>query len=161
MWQAFRKFIARGNVIDLAIAVVMGAAFGKIVTSLVEGILMPPLGLILSKVDFSSLFLVPDHAKGTPASLSEAKAKAILVFAYGQFMNDVINFLIIAFVIFLMVRQINRLQAKEEQPAPPQTKECPFCLSKISPAATRCAFCSSLLQEPLRAEVGPRQVRRR
>jgi large conductance mechanosensitive channel len=145
MWQEFKKFIARGNVVDLGIAVVMGAAFGKIVTSFVEGLLMPPLGLIFGRVDFASLFLVLDQAKGTPVSLAEAKAKGIPVFAYGQFLNDVINFLIIAFVIFLLVRQINRLKAKEE-PAAPQTRECPYCLSTIPLGATRCAACTSELK---------------
>src|SRR6201988_3877504 len=103
MLKEFKEFIARGNVIGLAIAVVIGAAFGRIVTSLVEGIVMPPIGLILGKVDFASMFYVLDSSKGVPASLAEAKAKAIPVIAYGQFLNDVINFLIIAFVIFLVV----------------------------------------------------------
>lgn len=144
MWQEFKKFIARGNVIDLAVAVVIGAAFGKIVTSLVEGILMPPIGLILGKIDFSSLFFILDHSKGTPASLAEAKVKGIPVIAYGQFLNDVINFVIIAFTVFLLVKQINRLRSEPE--ATPQTKECPYCLSKISLKATRCAFCTSELK---------------
>src|ERR687896_2597332 len=101
MLKEFRDFIARGNVIDLAVAVIIGAAFGRIVTTLVEGMIMPPVGLALGGVDFSSLFYVLDTSKGVPVSLADAKAKAIPVIAYGQFINDVINFLIIAFVIFL------------------------------------------------------------
>src|SRR5918912_4362231 len=104
MFKEFREFIKRGNVMDLAVAVILAAAFGKIVTSLVEGVVMPPIGLLLGKVDFASLFLVLDSSKGDPVSLAEAKAKGIPVIAYGQFLNDVINFLVIAFVVFLVVR---------------------------------------------------------
>jgi large conductance mechanosensitive channel len=146
MWKEFREFIARGNVIDLAVAVVIGAAFGKIVTSLVEGILMPPIGMVIGKVDFASLFYVLDTSKGVPASLAEAKAKGIPVIAYGQFLNDVINFLIIAFVIFLIVKQVNRLKSKQATDAGPTTKDCPFCLSTIPLKATRCPQCTSQLQ---------------
>jgi large conductance mechanosensitive channel len=146
MWKEFREFIARGNVIDLAVAVVIGAAFGKIVTSLVEGILMPPIGMVIGKVDFASLFYVLDTSKGVPASLAEAKAKGIPVIAYGQFLNDVINFLIIAFVIFLIVKQVNRLKSKRATDAGPTTKDCPFCLSTIPLKATRCPQCTSQLQ---------------
>src|SRR5436853_5198693 len=103
MLQEFKKFIARGNVIDLAVGVIIGAALGKIVTSLVEGIIMPPIGLLLGKVDFASLFLVLDHSKGVPVSLADAKAKAIPVVAYGAFINDIVNFAIIAIVIFLLI----------------------------------------------------------
>src|SRR5262245_22302929 len=111
MLKEFRAFIARGNVVDLAVGVIIGAAFGKIVTTLVEGIVMPPFGLILGKIDFSSLFVTLDASKGYPASLAEAKAKGIPVLAYGQFINDIISFLIIAFAVFVMVRQVNRLKA--------------------------------------------------
>ena len=110
MLKEFREFIARGNVLDLAVAVIIGAAFGKIVTSLVEGVLMPPLGLALGKIDFSSLFVVLDQSKGMPASLADAKAKGIPVIAYGAFINDIVNFVIVAFVIFLIVKQANRLR---------------------------------------------------
>src|SRR5882762_8243923 len=106
MLKEFREFIARGNVLDLAVAVVIGAAFGKIVTSLVEGILMPPIGLLLGKVDFASLFVVLDSSKGVPVSIADAKAKAIPVLAYGAFLNDVVSFLIIAVVVFLLVKAI-------------------------------------------------------
>src|SRR5687768_11203692 len=101
MFREFREFIARGNVLDLAVAVIIGAAFGKIVTTLVEGIIMPPIGMLTKNVDFASLFYVLDSSKGVPASLAEAKEKGIPVVAYGQFVNDVIMFLIVALVIFL------------------------------------------------------------
>jgi large conductance mechanosensitive channel len=147
MWKEFREFIARGNVIDLAVAVIIGATFGKIITSLVEGIIMPPVGLMLRNVDFASLFYVLDSSKGIPASLSEAKAKAIPVIAYGQFVNDIINFLIVAFVVFLLVRAVNRIKSKPEAPSgAPTTKECPYCLSTIPLKATRCAQCTSDLK---------------
>jgi len=143
MWKEFREFIARGNVMDLAIAVIIGAAFGKIVTSLVEGVLMPPFGLLLNRVDFSSLFYVLDRSKEIPASFAEAKSKGVPVIAYGAFVNDVINFLIIAFVIFLLVKGVNRLKSKQEVPTgEPTTKECPYCLSTIPIKATRCAHCT-------------------
>lgn len=144
MFKEFKTFVARGNVVDLAIAVIMGAAFGKIVTSLVEGVLMPPLGLALGKVDFSSLFYVLDSAKGVPASLAEAKTKGVPVVAYGAFINDIINFLIIAFVVFLMIKAINRLHHPAEEPAP-TTKVCTFCCTDIPLAATRCPHCTSEL----------------
>lgn len=144
MFKEFREFIARGNVIDLAVAVVIGAAFGKIVASLVEGIIMPPIGLILGKIDFSSLFYVLDSSQGVPVSLAEAKAKGIPVIAYGAMINDVVNFLIIAFVILLIVKAVNKLKRKEEAPAAaPNTRSCPYCLSTIPQNATRCAHCTS------------------
>ena len=135
MLREFKEFIARGNVIDLAIAVVLGAAFGKIITSLVEGVIMPPIGLALGKVDFSNLFI--DLSGQHPLSVAEAKAKGLPVIAYGTFLNDVVTFVIIAFVIFLMVKAINRLRRE----APPNTKDCPYCLTAIPLAATRCAAC--------------------
>src|SRR3954463_6215780 len=102
MWKEFRHFLARGNVIDLAVGVIIGAAFGKIVTTLVEGVIMPPIGLLLGRIDFSNLFVVLDRSKGTPVSLAEAKAKAIPVVAYGQFINDIFTFLIVAIAVFLL-----------------------------------------------------------
>src|SRR5258705_13270250 len=116
--KEFREFIARGNVIDLAVGVIIGAAFGKIVTSLVEGIIMPPIGLILGRIDFSSLFYVLDVSKGVPVSLTDAKTKGIPVIAYGQFINDVIGFLIVAVVVFLMVKQVNRIKSGIDKPKP-------------------------------------------
>ncbi len=147
MWKEFREFIARGNVMDLAVGVIIGAAFGKIVTSLVEGLLMPPLGLILGKVDFTSLFFVLDSSKGVPVSLADAKAKGIPVLAYGSFFNDVIYFIIIALVVFLLVKMVNRIKSKEGVTvAAPTTRDCPFCLSSIPLKATRCAHCTVDLQ---------------
>jgi large conductance mechanosensitive channel len=144
MWKEFRQFIARGNVIDLAVAVIIGAAFGKVTTSLVEGVLMPPLGLVLGRIDFSSLFYTLDQSRGAPLSLAEAKAKAIPVIAYGAFVNDVITFLIIAFVVFLLVKATNRIKREApEAPAAPTTRDCPYCLSAIPLKATRCAHCTA------------------
>ena len=148
MWKEFRDFIARGNVIDLAVGVVIGAAFGRIVTSLVEGVIMPPFGLILGRIDFSSLFYVLDASKGIPVSLADAKTKGVPVIAYGQFVNDVIAFLIVAFAIFLIVKQVNRIKSSVDRPAPaasPTTKECAYCASTISIKATRCPNCTSAL----------------
>ena len=140
MLKEFKEFVARANVIDLAVGVIIGAAFGKIVTSLVEGIIMPPIGLLLGKVDFSSLFLVLDHSKGVPASLADAKTKGIPVIAYGAFINDLVNFVIIAFVIFMLIKIVNRIRRKD-----PSTKDCPHCLAAIPVAATRCSGCCAEL----------------
>ena len=144
MLKEFRQFIARGNVIDLAVAVIIGAAFGKIVTTLVEGVLMPPIGLALGGVDFSSLFLALDSSKGIPISLADAKAKGIPVVAYGAFLNDVIGFLVVAFSVFLIVKSVSRLK-RPEPAAAPTTKECPQRLSVIPLKATRCAHCTAAL----------------
>jgi large conductance mechanosensitive channel len=141
MLKEFKEFIARGNVLDLAVAVVIGAAFGKIVTTFVEGVVMPPLGLLLGKVDFTSLFLVLDNSKGAPASLAEAKAKGIPVIAYGALINDLVNFLIIAFVIFLIIKAVNSKRKKAEA----TTRDCPHCLTAIPLAATRCSGCCAEL----------------
>jgi len=137
MLKEFKEFIARGNVIDLAVAVVIGAAFGKIVTSLVEGVIMPPIGLALGKVDFSNLFI--DLSGQRPLSIAEAKAKGLPVITYGMLINDIVSFLIIAFIVFLIVKAINRLRAAP--PPPPNTRDCPRCLTAIPLAATRCAAC--------------------
>jgi len=137
MWKEFKEFIARGNVIDLAVAVIIGAAFGKIVTSLVEGVIMPPIGLGLGKVDFSNLFI--DLSGQHPLSLADAKAKGLPVIAYGALINDIITFLIVALVVFLVIKAVNRLRAAP--PPPPNTKDCPRCLTAIPLAATRCAAC--------------------
>jgi large conductance mechanosensitive channel len=137
MLKEFRDFVARGNVLDLAIAVIIGAAFGRIVSALVEGVVMPPIGRLLGRVDFSSLFLVLDSSRGVPASLADAKAKGIPVVAYGAFLNEVVSFLIIAFVIFLIVKQANRFKT----PAEITKKDCPYCLTAIPIKATRCSAC--------------------
>jgi large conductance mechanosensitive channel len=141
MLREFKEFIARANIIDLAVAVIIGVAFGKIVTSLVDGIIMPPIGLLLGKVEFTSLFWVLDKSKGLPVSLAEAKAKGIPVLAYGAFINDIINFLIVAFVVFLLVRIVNRIRKKDVS-----TKDCPYCLTPIPLAATRCSGCCGELR---------------
>lgn len=146
MLKEFREFIARGNVVDLAVGVIMGAAFGRIVTSLVDGVLMPPFGMILGRIDFASLFYVLDSSKGAPASLKAAKDAGVPVIAYGQLINDVIGFLIVAAVVFVLVKQVNRIKSGLEKPAAaPTTRECPFCVSTISKLATRCPNCTSPL----------------
>src|SRR5215216_7708707 len=145
--KEFREFIARGNVIDLAVGVIIGAAFTRIVTSLVEGILMPFVGLFTGRIDFAGMFYVLDKSKGIPASLAEAKTAGIPVVAYGQFINDIIGFLIVAFVIFLIVKRANRLWSDEPAASEePTTKNCPFCVSAIPLKATRCPQCTSELQ---------------
>jgi large conductance mechanosensitive channel len=141
MLKEFKEFIARGNVVDLAVAVIIGVAFGKIVTTLVDGIIMPPIGLLLGKVDFASLFFVLDHGKGDPISLADAKAKGIPVVAYGAFLSDIVNFLIIAFVVFLIVKALNSRKSKEAV-----SKDCPYCLSAIPVKATRCSGCCAELK---------------
>jgi len=141
MLKEFKEFIARGNIIDLAVAVIIGVAFGKIVTSLVDGIIMPPIGLLLGKIEFASLFVVLDSAKGVPVSLAEAKTKGIPVLAYGAFINDIINFLIVAFVVFLLVKMVNRFRKTDVS-----TKDCPHCLTAIPVAATRCSGCCADLK---------------
>ena len=148
MLKEFRDFIARGNVMDLAVGVIVGAAFGKIVTTLVEGIVMPPIGLVLGNIDFASMLYVLDASKGVPASFADAKAKGVPVIAYGQFINDIIGFLVVAAAVFVLVKQVNRIKSGLDNPAPaeaPATKECPYCASTISIKATRCAQCTSML----------------
>src|SRR5919106_2487771 len=137
MLKEFRDFIARGNVIDLAIAVVIGAAFGRLVTSLVEGVIMPPIGMVLGGVDFANLFI--DLSGQRPASLADAQLRGLPVIAYGQLINDIVNFLIIGLVVFLVVKTVNRLRAAP--PPPPNTKDCPRCLTAIPLEARRCAAC--------------------
>ena len=145
MWGEFKQFIARGNVVDLAVAVVIGAAFGKIITSIVDGLIMPPVGVLLGKVDFTNLFYVLDSSKGIPISLADAKAKGIPLIAYGAVINDIVNFAIVAFVIFLVVKAVNRIKRVPVAPVTPATKECPYCLSVIPLKATRCGQCTSAL----------------
>ena len=140
MFKEFREFIKRGNVMDLAIAVIIAAAFGKIIATLVEGVILPPIGQAIGKVDFTSLFYVLDATKGTPVSLAEAKAMGVPVIAYGQLINDVITFLIVAFVVFLIVRTVNRMKSSQDE-GEITTKDCPRCLSTIPLKATRCAEC--------------------
>lgn len=141
MWKEFKAFIARGNVFDLAVGIIIGAAFGKVVSSLVSDIIMPPIGILLGKVDFSNLYI---NLSGTEyASLAAAKEAGAATINYGAFISTVIDFLIVSFVIFLLVKQVNRLMAKP--PAPPSTRECPFCMTVVPLAATRCPACTSEL----------------
>lgn len=142
MLKEFKEFAMKGNVLDMAIGVIIGGAFGKIVSSLVSDVLMPPIGLLMGKVDFSSLFL---NLSGTPQpSLTAAKAAGAPTVNYGVFLQTVFDFIIIAFVIFLLVKQINRLK-KPEPTAAPTTKDCPHCLSTIPIKATKCAHCTSAI----------------
>lgn len=143
MLKEFREFIMRGNVLDLAVAVIIGAAFGAIVTSLVNDIIMPPIGLIAGHMDFKDLFFPLDGK--TYATLADAKKASAPVLAYGQFLNTVINFLIVAFCIFLLLKQVNRFKKKVDTPAAPSTKECPFCATSIAAKASRCPACTSQL----------------
>ena len=148
MLKEFRDFVARGNVLDLAVGVIMGAAFGRIVTTLVEGVIMPPLGLLLGRTDFSGLFFVLDSSQGIPMSLADAKTKGIPVIAYGQFINEIVSFLIVALAVFLLVRQVNRLKLAMEGPAlaaAPTVKDCPFCATPVPVRASRCPHCTSQL----------------
>ncbi len=142
MLQEFKEFTMRGNVLDMAIGIIIGAAFGKIITSFVNDILMPPIGLLLGGVDFSNLFV---NLSGQPyGSLEEAQAAGAATINYGLFLNTVLDFIIVAFVIFLLIRQVNRLKREPEAlPAEPMTKECPYCLSTIPIKATRCPHCTS------------------
>jgi len=143
MWKEFREFAMRGNVVDLAVGLIIGAAFGKIVTSLVNDLLMPPLGLILGKVDFSNLF-IDLSGKGYP-SVAAAKAAGAPTINYGIFINNVLDFIIVAFAVFLLVRGINQLR----RPAPAATattRPCPFCLTTIPLEATRCPACTSAVE---------------
>ena len=142
MFKGFREFIMRGNVLDLAVAVIIGAAFGKIVTSLVNDILMPPLGLVLKNVDFSNLFV--DLSGNHPATLALAKTAGDPTINYGIFLNNVIDFVIVAFVIYLLINTANKMK-RAPAPADPTTKECPFCHTNIPIKATRCPNCTSTL----------------
>jgi large conductance mechanosensitive channel len=144
MLKEFKEFALRGNMIDMAVGIIIGAAFGGIVDSLVNDILMPPLGLLLGRVDFSDLY-VSLSGQDFP-SLAAAQEAGAATINYGLFVNTVINFMIVAFALFIVIRQINRLSREEEEaPPPPTTKECPFCFSTIAIQATRCPQCTSEL----------------
>ena len=140
MLKEFREFISRGNVVDLAVAVILGAAFGRVITSLVEGIVMPPIGLMLGGVDFSNLFW--DLSGQHPASLADAQLRGLPVITYGAFINDIITFLIVAFVVFLIVKAVNRSKRLKDEEL---TRKCPYCLSAIPLEATKCSGCTSQL----------------
>jgi large conductance mechanosensitive channel len=145
MFKEFKEFAMKGSLLDLAIGFIMGGAFGKIVTSLVNDVIMPPIGLVLGKVDFGNLFI---NLSGKPyASLAEAKAAGAATINYGIFLNVFIDFLIVALVMFLLIKQVNKLRRKPaEVPAVPTTKECPFCFSVIPIKAVRCPNCTSQLK---------------
>ena len=145
MWKDFKAFIMRGNVVDLAVAVVIGGAFGAIVKSMVDDIIMPPIGLLVGRLDFSNLFVtLHDGSKAPPpyATPAEAKAAGAVTLNYGAFINNVIAFLIVAACVFMIVRMMSRMYAKPA-PAPPSTKPCPKCTLAIPLAATRCPNCTS------------------
>lgn len=144
MWKEFKQFLARGNVLDLAVGIIIGGAFGKIVTSLVNDIIMPPIGLLIGQIDFNSLYINLSHKPYT--SLAQAKAAGAPTINYGAFINNVIDFVIVAFVIFLMIRSVNRLR-KPTVVVAATTKSCSYCLSTIPLAATKCANCTSDLSQ--------------
>jgi large conductance mechanosensitive channel len=150
MLKEFKEFAMRGNVVDMAVGIIIGAAFGTIVNSVVADIIMPPIGLLLGNIDFSNLFVVlKEGAKGTGPyeSLATAKAAGAVSINYGFFINTVISFVIVAFAVFLLIRGVNRLKRQEAAPPPvPTTKECPYCLSTIAIKATRCGHCTSELK---------------
>jgi large conductance mechanosensitive channel len=143
--KEFKEFAMRGNVLDMAVGIIIGAAFGRIVSSVVNDIIMPPIGLVLGHVDFANLFI---NLSGTHYdTLADAKKAGAAVIGYGTFLNTVIDFLIVAFVVFLLVKQVNRMMKPQPAPAPPPTKECPYCMSGGIPLkATRCPHCTGQLQ---------------
>jgi large conductance mechanosensitive channel len=149
MFEEFKKFVMRGNVLDLAVGVIIGGAFGAIVTSLVKDILMPPIGLLLGRVDFANLFIVLKQGEvaGPYATLAVAQEAGAVTMNYGLFVNTIISFVIIALAVFLIVRAVGKLQRQEEAPpAVPTTKECPHCATTIPIKATRCPHCTSQLE---------------
>jgi large conductance mechanosensitive channel len=149
MFKEFREFAMKGNVIDMAVGIIIGAAFGTIVNSLVQDVIMPPIGLLLGNVDFSNIFVVLKEGKvaGPYASVAAAKSAGAVTINFGVFINTLISFILIAFAVFLLVRTINKLRRQEEAPpAAPATKDCTYCLSKIPIKATRCPNCTSELK---------------
>lgn len=149
MLKEFKEFAMRGNVVDMAVGIIIGAAFGTIIKSLVSDVIMPPIGLLLGNVDFSNLFVVLKQGAtaGPYASLADAQAAGAVSINYGPFINTIISFIIVAFAVFLLIRSINKLKRQKEEPAAePTTKTCPFCQSAIPITATRCPFCTSELK---------------
>ncbi len=148
MLKEFKEFAMRGNMVDMAVGIIIGAAFATIVSSLVNDVLMPPLGLLIGNVDFSNMYAVLRHGatEGMKySSLADAQHDGATVIAFGKFINQIINFVLVAFAVFMMIRGMNRLK-REKVPADPTTKECPHCYSNVSIKATRCAFCTSELK---------------
>ena len=152
MWQEFKAFVMRGNVMDLAVGVIIGAAFGAVVKSLVDDVIMPPIGLATGGVDFSDKYvLLKEGAAAAPySSLAAAKAAGAVTLNYGAFINTLMTFLIVALAVFLLVRAVNRLYRKPAEPTP-ETAPCPYCTMTIARAATRCPNCTSRLAAPPRA----------
>jgi len=149
MLKEFKEFAMRGNVVDMAVGIIIGVAFGTIVKSLVSDIIMPPIGLLLGNIDFTNLFIVlrEGTVAGPYAVLADAQKAGAVSINYGVFLNTIISFVIVAFATFLLIRNVNRLRRqKEAPPAEPTTKECPYCLSKIAIKATRCPYCTSDLE---------------
>ena len=149
MLKEFREFAMRGNVLDMAVGIIIGAAFGTIVNSLVQDVIMPPIGLLFGNVDFSNIFVVLKEGKvaGPYASVAAAKSAGAVTINFGVFVNTIITFLIVVFAVFLLIRTINRLRRQEEAPPPvPTTKECTYCFSSIPVKATRCPQCTSELK---------------
>jgi len=145
MWKEFKEFIMRGSVLDMAVGIIIGAAFTSVVQSLVNDVLMPPIGRVLGGVDFGGLFI--NLGPGTYETLAEAQGAGAATINYGLFINALISFLIVALVVFLLVKAVNRMQKEEEAPSEPTTKECPECLSEIPIQARRCAFCTTVLED--------------
>ncbi|HEY6944900.1 MAG TPA: large-conductance mechanosensitive channel protein MscL [Candidatus Acidoferrum sp.] len=145
MLKEFKEFAMRGNVLDMAVGIIIGAAFGKIVTSFVEDVIMPPIGKLLGHVDFSNLFFVLSATNKSYNTVTAAKADGLVTLNYGLFLNTIINFLIVAFSVFLLVRQVNRWTKKPVPAAAPTTKECPQCAMTIPMAAKRCGHCTAQL----------------
>jgi large conductance mechanosensitive channel len=147
MFKDFKEFVMRGNVVDMAVGIIIGAAFGAVVKSLVADVIMPPIGLLLGNVDFANLFLTLKAGKeaGPYASLAAAQAAGAVTLNLGVFINTIVSFVIVAFAVFLVVKSVNRLRREQEAPPPPATRECPFCRSEIPLQASRCPHCTSEL----------------
>jgi len=146
MLKEFKEFAMRGNVVDMAVGIIIGAAFGAIIKSLVDNVIMPPIGLLLGNVDFSNLFIILKQGAtaGPYLTVAEAKEAGAVILGYGIFINTIISFIIVAFSVFIVIKNINRMKRQEEvPPAAPTTKECPKCLSNIPIKATKCAYCTS------------------
>ena len=149
MFKEFKEFAMKGNVVDMAVGIIIGAAFGTIIKSLVSDIIMPPIGLLLGNVDFANLFIVLKEGTGAGpfAALADAQKAGAVTINYGLFINTIISFVIVAFAVFILIHNINKLKRQEEAPPEePTTKECPYCLSTIAIKATRCAFCTADLK---------------
>ena len=152
MFKEFKEFALRGNVVDMAVGIIIGAAFGTVIKSLVADILMPPIGLLLGNVDFANLYILlkAGNPAGPYLALAEAQKAGAVTLNYGAFINNIIGFIIVAFAVFFLIRSLNRLKKEEPAPAAPATKDCPYCLSAVPVKATRCAHCTSELKVALR-----------